>query len=482
MIHYRHVLFLTGILAACMASTMVIPVLVDLVMGDLEWQMFAFSGTATLGVALLLILANRPHGPIQLSIKDAFALIAFSWVMIACVVAVPFYFLTNSWPRAFFEGVSAITTTGATTLEGLGEMPYGLLLWRSLLQWVGGIGVVVMALTIFPILKIGGMQLFLRHSSEPAEKILPRVSQVALLTFGTYAVLTVLCWIALILAGMEWGDAICHGLTTMATGGLGTQDESIGGEFMTMPIMAVLTVFMILGGSTLLLVARLLRGDLKSYFGDGQIRGFLKVILVATLICGCWRVFHDSGDISLVMMESLFTVTSIVTTTGFVATDFTSWGSVPAALMFFLTFIGATTGSTSGGIKIFRFQVIGQAAKTYMKSLIYPHGVYLMRCQGVRLDEPVINGVFSFLALYGASYLGLVFALSLCGLDLETALASAVSALSNVGPVPGGAVFATETHAIFSPAVLNCLSVGMLLGRLEFIAVLVLFLPSFWRR
>jgi trk system potassium uptake protein TrkH len=359
-------------------------------------------------------------------------------------------------------------------------MHRGILIWRSILHWIGGIGIVVMAIALLPLLQVGGMQLFRAESSDRSEKLFPRLQQVATAVVGVYAGLTVACAIALWMAGMSLFDAVNHAMSTVSTGGFSTKDASIG-FFNSATMEMIIVVFMLLGGITFPLHVRALRRGPGVYLGDEQTRGFLALIALATLAVASWMVLIKEIPAAEALRHGLFNVASIVTTTGFASTDYLLWGTFPIVLFYFLTFVGGCTGSTSGAIKIFRFQVLYAVAHQQLMRLLAPHRVTIARFQDKEIDVATAISVLGFFFFYAFTFALLALALSLFGLDAITALSGAATAIGNVGPGLGTIIGPAGNFATLPDGAKWLLSAGMLLGRLEFVTAFVLLTRAFWR-
>jgi len=482
MISFRAIFFLIGILLSIIAAAMLIPLSMDLlVYRTNEWRGFAISAFITGLVGTLLVLSNR-SGKISLGVREAFLLTTGSWVTTSFFSGLPFFWssLSLGFLDCWFESVSALTTTGSTVLANLGTVSKGILLWRSLLQWLGGTGIIVMAMTILPILRIGGMQLFRNEFSDRSEKILPRVSQIASAILSIYFFFTLVCAILLYLAGMKWFDAICHAMCTVSTGGLGTKDLSIG-SFRSFSIELILMIFMIIGGTTFMLFVKLWHRNFKAVWRDSQLRVYLSIITIASLAGTFWLHLHQGVNFLDSLRHSSFAVVSVITSTGFATEDYSSWGTFPLVLFLLLSIIGGCTGSTSGGIKVFRFQVLTAVALSHMRQLRRPHGIYIPSYQSQKISENVSTSVLTFITLYTFCLIALTAGLSICGLDFITSLSGAASSLGNLG---SGLTPLIGPHGSFvnlatSPKCL--LMLGMILGRLELLAILILFMPSFWK-
>lgn len=478
----RPVFHVIGLLLAVIAAAMILPALLDWADGNDDWRAFAASAAATLFVGGALMLAFRPTEPAALTVRQTFVLTGLSWAAICGFGALPFVLGATrlGFAGAYFEAMSGLTTTGATVIVGLENLPRGLLLWRALLLMLGGVGIVVMAVAVLPFLRIGGMQLFRTESSDRSDKLLPRVSQIAGAIIVVYFVLAGLCMIALWAAGMTVFDAFCHAVAAVSTGGFGTYDASIG-HFRSPPIEIVLTVFMLLGGITLSHFVRFARGDFRPVRHDSQLHWYLGIFAAFSAAIAAWHILVNSAEPLYAIRAAAFTVASILTTTGFTTEDYGLWGAFPVACIFFLTFLGGMTGSTSGGIKIFRLQIFYSVAKVQVERLMQPHRVILPLFNGRAVAEPIVFSVLAFLTLYGLSFGLIAMALGLFGLDLVTALSGAASALGNVGPGLGEVIGPVGNFATIPDGALWVLSFGMLLGRLELLTVFVLFTPAFWR-
>ena len=484
MIAFRSIFFIIGFLILILSSSMIIPILVEIRDSSTDWESFALSGIIGLVIGTLLILTTKPREAITFQIQEIFLLTTLSWISLCLLGALPFLFspeLGLSVADAVFESTSGLTTTGATIITTLDHTSRGILLWRALLQGIGGIGIIVMALTILPFLRIGGMQLFHSEFSDRSEKILPRVSQIASAIFLIYFLLCISCILLLGFAGMPAFDALCHSLSTISTGGFSTHNSSIEVYANNIPIQIILIVFMIIGGSTLILFVRFGRGESRILWQDAQMRVYLTVLGISVFLLSIWHIIMNQKSIGTGFLEATFNVVSIITTTGFVSNDYSSWGGFPVVIFFFLMFIGGCTGSTSGGIKIFRFQVLFLVARMHLKLLRRPHGIFIPIYNQHPISETVILSVLTFFALYGFSFAAIAAALAMTDVDLITALSGAATSLGNVGPGLGSLIGPTSTFAPLKESTKWILTFAMLLGRLELLTVLVLFMPSFWK-
>lgn len=483
MLDLRTVLFLLGVLLSLLAASMLIPLSVEVLIYETDhWKSFATSSFMCGFAGALLATSNQPSEKIELGVREAFLLTTLLWVASCVVASLPFYFSAFhlSYINALFEATSALTTTGATILTNLDHMPKAILLWRALLQWIGGIGIIVTAMIIFPILRIGGMQLFRSEFSDKSEKILPRVSQIASSIVGIYLGLTIVCAIFLYLAGMDKFDAISHAMSTLSTGGMSTHDNSIS-AFRSGYVECILMLFMILGGGTLILYIRIWQKGLVSIFKDPQFSTYLILLGVVSLFVSLWCLNNLYGAPLELIRHASFTTISIITTSGYIVSDYTLWGHFAATLFLILSLVGGCTGSTSGGIKIFRLQVVFSVIFSHLKQLRRIYGVYIPSYRGEKLSDQVISSVFIFITLYILSVLFLAIALSFFEVDFVTAFTGAISTISNIGIGLGKIIGPSGSYAPMEAFPKLLLMGGMILGRLELLTALVLLLPSFWR-
>lgn len=474
-------MLVTGVLVATLGTAMLLPALVDLAADNDDWMIFASSAVVTMLFGFGLFIASR-GAPKGLSTRQAMLMTVISWVALVAFGALPFHWsgIVPSYTDAFFESMSGLTTTGATVITGLDIAPPGLLFWRGLLQWLGGLGIIVMAIAVLPMLQIGGMQLFKAEAFDTAEKILPRATQISTSITLVFIAMTGLCVIAYMAAGLAADDAIIHAMTTVATGGFSTKDASIG-HFRNPGAEWVSILFMILGSIPFILYVQMLQGRFRPIFADDQVKAFFAFLGVA-VIAG-WMMAHF-GEHHLGLQglrHAAFNVVSIATGTGYSSTDYGLWG--PHALVFFfvIMFVGGCAGSTSCGIKIFRFQVFFEAVRQHITQVMYPNGVFRAHFNNKPIEDRVIASVMSFFFLFMTSFMVLAIVLRLSGLDAITALSGAGTALANVGPGLGEIIGPAGSFKSLDDLQKWLLSAGMLLGRLELFTVLVLVLPRFWR-
>ncbi len=480
MSNYKTVFFTLGVLQIILGIFMIIPVLIQIIYSEID---SSFIGGSIISIifGILFFLSNLNHDK-KLNLHQAFLLTALSWLTIAVFGSLPFIFSTLNLTitDAFFESMSGITTTGSTIIANLEQAPKAILLWRAMLQWLGGIGIIVMAITLMPIMNVGGMQLFKISSNDSSEKILPKSKEIALRLIYVYLSLTTLCLITYKIFGMNFFDSFTHSMTTIATGGFSNYNDSIG-HFNSLPIEISSMIFIILGSLPFIAYIKFLNGDKKIFTTDVQIKSFIKIIFYSIIILFIYLIIHN-GDISKVNIRAIsFNVISILTGTGYVTGEFDGWGNFP--LIFFLTlmFIGGCAGSTTCGIKIFRIQILYLFIVNQLKKIIYPRGIFVIKYDKNNVDEKFMASIISFIFLYLVIFFLITAFLSLSGLDFITSISGAATSISNVGPGLGSVIGPSGNFSSMPDLSKWILSLGMILGRLELFAILVLFLPSFWR-
>ncbi len=478
---YRPIFFIVGILLVMLGIAMLIPAIADGIAANPDWRVFLASAFLTSFIGGIFILMNRSRFGF-LGVRQAFILTTMSWIVIAAFGALPFMFsnLELTYTDSFFEAMSGITTTGSTVVTGLDFASPGILLWRALLQWLGGIGIVVMAIAVLPMLGVGGMQLFHMESSDRSDKMMPRAAQISTTIAAIYLFLTVVCFAAYWAAGMSPFDAIAHSMTTIATGGFSTSDASIG-HFDSSAVHWIAVCFMILGSLPFLLYFQAVRGHVHALWQDTQVRWFcgITVFGLATMVYWRWRTADDAFWDTL--RDCAFNVTSIITGTGYSTADYTTWGTFAVSAFFLFMFVGGCAGSTSCSIKVFRFQVLFAVLRTQLLRLWQPHGVFVPYYNRKPLEESVTQAVMVFFFLFILAFGLLTLVLAAIGLDFVTSVSGAATAIANVGPALGDIIGPAGTFTALPDSAKWVLSVGMLLGRLELLTVLVLFTPGFWR-
>ena len=478
MTNYKTVFFTLGILQIILGIFMLIPVIVQFVYNQIDSSFFG-SSIITIIFGILFFLSNLDHDK-RLNLQQAFLLTALSWLSIALFGSLPFVFsnVEFSFTNAFFESMSGITTTGSTIIPNLESIPKGILLWRAILQWLGGIGVIVMAITLMPIMNVGGMQLFQISNSDSSEKILPKSKEIALRLIYIYSGLTALCALSYNILGMNIFDSLTHSMTTIATGGFSNYNDSIG-FFNSISIEISAMIFIILGSLPFIAYIKFLSGNNKILISDVQIKTFIKIIIFSIIILSIYLSFVNPNQINL--RSIFFNVISILTGTVYVNAQYDNWGSFPIILFLALMFIGGCAGATTCGIKIFRIQILYSFIVNQLKKIIYPKGIFVLKYDQNPVDNKFISSIISFIYLYLVIFFIITALLSLSGLDFITAISGAATSISNVGPGLGSIIGPNGNFSSLPDISKWILTLGMILGRLELFAILVLFLPSFWR-
>ncbi len=477
----RPVGYVVGTLVALLGLTMVIPLLVDLAYGNAEWGVFLEAGVVTTvaGVSMALACANgKSEG---LSIQQMFLLTTLIWLILPIFGGIPFMLGATEagFTDAFFEAMSGMTTTGSTVFSGLDDLPEGLLLWRSMLQWFGGIGIIVVAMVFLPELKVGGMQVFRSEAFDTDGKVLPRAAEIASRISVIYVWLTLACFIAYLVVGMSGFDAINHALTTLSTGGFSTRDASF--EAFQGPAEYVSSFFMILASLPFVRYVQLIAGSAKPFWRDTQIHAYLAVIFGLTLCFAAYRLIVNEDHFEHSFREGLFNVTSIISGTGYASVDYQLWGAFPAVAFFFIGLIGGCAGSTACSVKIFRYQLLFASMRAQIRKIHSPNGVFTPRYQGRPVSEDVLSSVMAFFSFFIVT-LGITSVLlAATGLDLVTAVSGAATALACVGPGLGDIIGPSGNFASLNDPAKWVLALAMLVGRLEVMSVFALFTIRFWR-
>ncbi|MEO0400066.1 MAG: TrkH family potassium uptake protein [Pseudomonadota bacterium] len=489
MIDLRPVFLVAGALVAALGVTMAIPLAFDAFADDAadskEWAAFALS--AIIAIVSGGGMAAAGWGPIaSISVRQGFLLTVASWVALVVFAALPFRFgpLGLSFTDAFFEAMSGLTTTGSTVISGLDDAPSGILIWRSMLQWFGGVGIIIMAFAVLPALRVGGMQIFKSEAWDTSEKFISNAAQYSASLSIIYASLTFLCFMFLWGFGMSAFDAANHAMTTVATGGFSTKDASLGAFLSTdTPIDLIVSVFMIVGSLPFgLFLIAILRGDAGKLVGDSQAQFFLATVFTLTLFMMVFVYDRFNIDLFTAFRLALFNVVSVLTGTGYATTAYDGWGPFAIGFFFCLMFIGGCAGSTSCGLKIFRFQVAIAALQLYARRLAHPRGVFVAHYNGRPIGDDVFVSVLSFFFVYFASFATLAVLLSAYDLDPLTAISAAGTAIANVGPGLGPVVGPSGNFQSLPDGAKILMAFGMLLGRLEFFTFFVVLSPAFWRR
>lgn len=482
MFDLRPVGFVIGLLVAALGATMVLPMAIDLFDGNGHWPVFAISAFLTMLTGGMLAISCANGTGTGLSIQQTFLLTTSVWLALPIFGALPFWQGAPEvrYVDAFFEAMSGLTTTGSTILSGLDEMPRGILLWRGLMQWFGGIGIIVVAMVFLPMLKVGGMQIFKTESFDTFGKILPRAAEIARSISTIYLTLTILCAIAYAIGGLSPFDAAVHAMTTIATGGFSNTDTSFNNLGPAVEYVAV--VFMLAASLPFVRYVQLLAGSARPLMSDSQIRTFFTATLLVVLSLTLWQVSQSSGPFEISFRKSLFNGVSILTGTGYASADYMTWGSFPVAMFFLIGLVGGCAGSTTCSIKVFRFQLLFASIRAQVQKIYSPNGIFSPRYEGRRVQDDVLSSVMAFFMLFMVTLALLAILLSLTGLDLITSISGAATALANVGPGLGPEIGPSGNFAGINDSAKWLLIGGMLIGRLELMSVYVLFTITFWRR
>ena len=471
-----------GTLLSILAGVMLIPALVDYIHGVPYWSGFAVAAAITMFFGVGVLLSTRAERNEAMGLRQAFFLTTTAWVAIGLFGSLPFMLVNTGMgiTNSVFESFSGITTTGSSVIPVIEEMSPGVLVWRALLQWLGGIGIIVMALAVLPMLSVGGMQLFKTESFENPEKVLPRAAQLAGGIFIVYSGLTALWAIMLALAGMPGFDAVTHAMTTLATGGFSTRTQSIA-AFDNAVIEWLVVVGMIVGSLPFAHYLAFVRGGWKELGRDPQVRWFLALALIVSVMVAWQILLHHTYSISEAVRLSVFNTVSVMTGTGYGTANFAAWGGSVTVLLLIAMFMGGCSGSTTCGIKMFRLQVLAANARIQLARLLRPHAVVVAYYNRRPVPEPVMDSVMGFFYLYILSFVVVAILLGLTGLDMITSLSGAATSLSNVGPGLGETIGPAGNFNSIPTASKWIMCLAMVVGRLELFTVLVLLTPGFWR-
>ncbi|MBP1849816.1 TrkH family potassium uptake protein [Rhizobium halophytocola] len=477
----RSAIYIAALCGLYLSTAMLVPVLVDVYYGHKDWKVFAVCAFMVGGLSMTTAMATRSAPP-TFNKRMGFILVNVLWATFSLVGSVPLYFSGQdmTFAQALFESISAITTTGSTVLSGLDHMPPGLLVWRSMLQWLGGIGIVALGLFVLPFLRVGGVSFFKMESSDTNDKPFARLATFTRAFVGIYVGFTVLCTISYDVAGMSHFDAINHALTTVATGGFSTHDASFG-YFHNTPLLWISTFFMTVCSLPFsILIVFVVRGRLDA-LRDPQIGVFLLYLLFFAVTSAIYNHFAFDIGFGPALTHGMFNFASILSTTGYASQDYTSWGPFVVVAAFVATFIGGCSGSTAGGIKAYRLVIMAGVINTGLKKLIYPNAIYSVRYGRQTVDIEMQRTVFLFFSTYMLLWALGSMIMAALGYDFATATSSVITALSNVGPGVGDLIGPSGNFATMQAPELYLLSLMMLLGRLEVLSVLVVLLPTFWR-
>ena len=479
--NFRSVLYIIGLLISTLGCMMTIPTLFDLFSNHNNWSIFASTGIIIFLMGITIILAFKNKNT-KIGSRETFLLSVLSWIFLASIAALPLYLsnLNLSYTDAFFEATSGITTTGSTILVNIENASNGILIWRSILQWLGGVGIIVMAVAALPLLHMSGLQLFFSEQIEPSDKLKERVKNLAKTIIIIYTLFTLICAILLIIAGMPIFDSICHSMTTIATGGYSTKNNSIG--YFDNLFIEIIIIFGMIAASLPFIIYAKSFNNLKSIFNDSQVRGFILTIFFSIFIITIWLNLNLNINFLESIRISTFNVISIITGTGYSTEDFSNWGSFAISLLFIFMLIGGCTGSTTGGIKIFRIQILFKVILQQIQKVIRPHQILKITYSKAIIDDKTTLSILALIFLFIASVIIVGGFLYWMGLDLLTAFSAATTSIAVVGPGLSNEIGPLGNFSNLPDKAKWLLSASMIIGRLEFLAVLILIIPSFWKK
>ncbi len=481
MFNLKPIALVGGTVVCTVGFLLFIPLIIEVIYQTESWQSYVVPILLYLIVGGSLVITNR-NVELRISIKEAFIVTVLSWTLIGILCAVPFIFteVNLSVTDSLFESMSGITTTGSTIIANLDELPKGILIWRALLQWLGGIGIVVIALFILPFLRIGGMQLFHLEGDDPYDKFLPKISSVIKKIFMVYLFLTVILFSLYYIYGMTLFDALAHSFTTISTGGFSTHNDSFS-FFNNQNILSIAIIFMIIGSFPFLIIAQISFNNLFSFFNDHQIRAFISILFFSIFLIFFLAMDYIDGNFIEKFISISFNTISIISGTGYVSDNFEKWGNYASVLFLLLMFIGGCAGSTTGGIKVFRFQILFKYINLHLKKMLQPHAIIASQFNGKKIIDSTYDSVLIFFFLYIITFASSALLLSFSGLDFLTCISAAASTISNVGPGLGDIIGPEGNYSSLSDYSKYVLIITMFLGRLEMLTIFVLLIPSFWK-
>lgn len=483
MINYKIIFRVLGLLLIIESLFLFLSTIVSLICGESTYYALLIPAiiTAVIGVSTWLFTAKWPK---DMSKKEGYLIVSLVWVVFTIFGAMPFILSgsTHTYTDAFFETMSGFTTTGASILNNIESLPKGILFWRSIIQWVGGMGMIVMSLAILPMLGIGGMELFVAEVPGPtADKLHPRVKQTAKRLWGIYVLFTFVQTLLLYFGGMSFFDAINHAFTTMATGGYSTKQASIA-YYDSAYIQYVITIFMFIAGVNFSLSYFALKGKFKKVFKNEEFGYYLGFIVAFTLILAFIIAYRNSNmAFEQAFRDSLFQVVSLITTTGYVTADYLSWGALAAMLVFAMMFLGGSAGSTGGGIKIVRIVLLFKNGFQEFKRLLHPNAIIPVRLNHKAVDQKIVTNVLAFIVFYILIFVAGSIIMAALGLDFDSAMGATITSLGNIGPGIGS-VGPMDNFSHIPDAGKWFLSFLMMLGRLELFTVIIIFSPVFWKK
>lgn len=475
-------LLILGAILNILALFMLVPLALSITYNSDNQLAFFSSAAITSLVGIGFLLIGKRSRLDFMQPRQVFLITTSAWTGVSLFGALPFMLSANplGLADAVFEAVSGVTTTGSTVMSGLDSLPKDILLWRSMLNWIGGVGIIGMAIAVLPFLRVGGMRLFKTESSDWSDKAMPRAQSLMVMIIYSYIALSVICCLMFWMAGMDFFNAVNHTMATVSTGGFSTSDSSFA-QFDSLLIHWIAIVFMLAGAFPFVLFVRLLVNKKFIIFKDTQVRGLLWVVAITTLALTTQLVITDQMEPFKALTMACFNLVSVITTTGFASGDYQLWGSLALIVFFFVTFVGGCSGSTTGGIKVFRLQIFGGLVKEQIMTAIHPRAIISRRYNNRLISSEIIVSSISYMFLMTACLIVIAIILALTGLDLVTSVTGSATALMNVGPGLGPIIGPAGNFSSLNDIAKWALSAGMLLGRLEFLTILVLFTPAFWR-
>lgn len=481
MFNFKPIALVSGTVICAVGFFLFIPLITEVIYKTETWQSYAVPILIYLIVGGSLVITNK-NVDLKISLREAFVITVLSWLLMTFLCAVPFLYteVNLGIVDGLFESMSGVTTTGATILSDLETLPKGILIWRSFLQWLGGIGIVVIALFILPFLRVGGMQFFHLEGDDPYDKTLPKISSVIKKIFIIYSSLTVLLIFLYYIFGMNFFDSVSHSFTTISTGGFSTYDNSFA-FFNNEKILVIAIIFMILGSLPFLVLVQTSSKNFFAIFKDHQIRVFILVLFVAVILIFYFANPYIEGSFFSKIISVSFNTISIISGTGYISENFENWGNYASVLFLILMFIGGCAGSTTGGLKVFRFQILFKYIYAHLNKMLKPHSIIVSRFNGKEINETTYESVMSFFILYILTFFASALLLSFSGLDFLTCISAAASTISNVGPGLGTIIGPDGNYGTLDSYSKLILILTMFLGRLELLTIIVLLIPSFWK-
>jgi trk system potassium uptake protein TrkH len=481
MINYRAILNVLFALLIFLGIMLIFPALISFFYKENDLYSFIQAIGISISIGTIGFFLTRTSA--ELRAKDGFIIVTLGWILFSALGALPFYFsgYFANYTDCFFETMSGFSTTGASILTDIEALPHGILFWRSLTHWLGGMGIILLSLAILPLLGVGGMQLFKAEVPGPTpDKLTPRIKHTAELLWGVYVLLSVAEILMLRFAGMEWFDSVCHTFGTMATGGFSTKNASIA-YYDSSLIHSIIIFFMILAGANFSLHYRALRGKPKVYWRDPEALFYISIIAVSAFLVTLEVIRFSDSPLLIDIRDSIFQVVSIITTTGYVTADYEQWGATAQIILLILMFVGGSAGSTGGGMKIIRSMILIRFGRNELKRLIHPQAVLTIRVGDMVIPREIVTNIAGFFLLYISLFVFGVLFMSNLGLDILTSIGSVAATIGNIGPGIGN-VGPVDNYAHIPTVGKWFLSFLMLVGRLEIYTVIILFTKTFWKK